>query len=156
MTIPLVATVEPVPGGERPDEVVVALRAVNVSGSAIEVFNPELGRPAPELNWPWSAETYNASLLMSYGYLTVAVFDESGERVGLEPVETWATPVLDPPLRLAPGDSFSLLIPVGRFFPLSYGQSYRVFVEYGDDALKVRAEGTIDVPGGDSLTGPDR
>jgi hypothetical protein len=149
MTASLVATVEPLPGGERPDEVVVALRIVNTSRSAIEVFNPDLGRPAPLANWPWSIETYRASLLISYGYLTVAVFGDSGEQIDQEPVETWATPVLRPPLTLAPGDSFRLLIPIGRFFPLCHGYRYRVFVEYGDDSLKVRAEGAIDVPSQD-------
>jgi hypothetical protein len=152
MTTSLVATVEQLPSGQRPDDVAVTLRVLNVSGSALEVFNPDLGRPAPQLNWPWSAETYRASLLMSYGYLTVAVFDDSGEQVGQEPIETWATPVLPPPLTLAAGDSFDLLIPVGRFFPLSYGGRYRMLVEYGDNALKVCAESTIDVPG----RGPDQ
>jgi hypothetical protein len=147
MTAPLVATVEQWSTAGRPDDIVVALRVANVSHTAIEVFNPDLGRPAPNENWPWSTETYRASLLMSYGYLTVAVFDDSGEQVNREPIETWATPVLPPPLTLGPGDSFRLLIPVGLFFPLSYGQSYRVVAEYGDDALKVRAEGTIDIAG---------
>lgn len=146
MTTSLTATVEPLTGDRQTDELAVDLRIVNVSDSTVEVLNPDVGRPSPQMNWPWSIETYRASLLMSYGYLAVSVSDESGEHVDKEPVETWATPVLRPRLALSPGDSFDVLIPVGRFFPLSPGGKYRVSVQYGDDALKVRAEGIVDVP----------
>jgi len=155
MTAPLTATVESPTGDGHADAPTVTLRVANASDSTLSVLNPDVGRPPLQLNWPWSVDTYRASLLMSYGYLTVSVFDESGEPVDKEPVETWATPVLRPRLTLAPGDSFDLPIPVGRFFPLSPGRRYWVSVEYGDEALNVRAEGTVAIPDRGPATQPD-
>jgi hypothetical protein len=147
MKTPLTATVHPTRGKGKATELAVTLQIRNASGSTVEVLNPDMGRPSPSTNWPWSLQAYRASLLMSYGYLAVSVTDESGHPVVRKPLETWATPVLRPRLALAPGDSFDVVIPVGRLFPLSTGGKYRVSVEYGDGALKVRGEGSIDVPG---------
>ncbi len=146
VTTQLAATVEPTTGDRHVDEPALTLRIVNASDSTVEVLNPDMGRPSPKVNWPWSIELYRASLLMSYGYLTVSVADESGRQVDNEPLETWVTPVLRPRLALSPGESFEVVIPVGRLFRLSAGRNYRVSVEYGDAALKVRAEGTFNVP----------
>jgi hypothetical protein len=147
MAAPLTATLEPSTRKGPPDELAVTMRIVNASDATVEVLNPDMGRPSAQMNWPWSIQMYRASLLMSYGYLAVSVFDESGQQVDREPVETWATPVLHPRLALSPGDSFNVPIPVARFFRLSRGRRYRMSVEYGDEALKIHAEGTVDVPG---------
>jgi hypothetical protein len=148
VTTPLAATVEPTTGDRHDDELAMKLRIVNASDSTVEVFNPDMGRPSAKVNWPWSIELYRASLLISYGYLTVSVADESGREVEKEPLETWVTPVLRPRLALSPGESFEVVIPVGRLFRLAPGGKYRVSVEYGDAAVKVRAKGAFNVPRG--------
>lgn len=145
MTTLLTATVEPPAGDDQSGDCTVTLRISNVSGSTAEVLNPDIGRPSPQMNWPWSTAAYRASLLMSYGYLTVQVHDESGEQMDKQPLETWATPVLRPHIALAPGDSLEVPIPLGRFFPLAPGTTYRVSIEYGDDTMKIRVEGTVGV-----------
>lgn len=139
MTGALTATVEP---GDIDGELAVLLRVANDSGDTVELLNPDLGHPAPRMRWPWSTAAYRASLLMSYGYLTVTVTDVDGEEVEREPLETWATPVLRPKVALAPGESLTVTVPVGPFYRLSPLGAYRVAVEYGDD-VKVRAEGGI-------------
>ena len=144
MTAPLTATIEPAEGDDAP---VVALRITNASDSDVEVLNPDIGRPSPEMPWPYSLETYRASLLMSYGFLTVTVTDdEDGRPVEKQPVETWVTPVLRPPVSLAPGATLDVPLPLGPFFPLS-GGTYRVAAEFGDANLKVSGEGTLALGG---------
>jgi hypothetical protein len=154
VTTPLRATVEPPAAGGEPDELAVTLRITNASDAAVAVLNPDVGRPSPQMRWPWSVEAYRAALLMSYGYLAVSVTGAAGEPVDRQPVETWATPVLRPRVALAPGDALEVPIPVGRFFPLAPGGTYRLSVDYGDDALKVHADGAVDVPGDDASGGP--
>lgn len=140
MTAPLDATIEPFDGGDAP---AVALRITSTTDAPVAVLNPDLGRPSPEMNWPYSLETYRASLLMSFGYLSVSVFDEDGQPVDKQPVESWATPVLKSPVALSRGESLDVPIPLGPFFALAPGRTYRVSAEYGDNALKVSGEGTL-------------
>jgi hypothetical protein len=139
----LTATIEQAADGDQPGEHPMILQIVNTSEETIELLNPDIGRPPPD--WPFSTEAYRASLLMSYGYLTVSVVDEFGDEVEPDRVETWATPILRPRLALLPGDSTSVVIPLGRFFPLSPGHKYRVSAEYGDNTQKVPGGGTIEV-----------
>jgi hypothetical protein len=136
----LTATIEP---SAQPDgEAAVALRIVNDSEAPIELLNPDLGKPAEGAHWPFSVEAYRAALLMSFGFLTVSVHDESGDEVEKEPVSTWSTPLVRSPVSLAPGGSLEVVIPVGPFFALAPAAAYRVTAEYGD-AVKVRAEGNV-------------
>ena len=95
------------------------------------------------MGWPYSLATYRASLLMSYGFLTVAVADEEGRPVERQPVETWATPVLRPPVSLAPGETLDVPIPLGPFFALPPGGTYRVSVTFGADEQKVSGDGAL-------------
>jgi hypothetical protein len=55
------------------------------------------------------------------------------------------TPVLNSPVVLAPGDTLAVPIPLGPFFTLAPGRTYRVSAEYGDRGLKVRGEGSLTV-----------
>jgi hypothetical protein len=139
----LAATIEPAADGGPEGELPIVLRIVNGSGEPVELANPDMGQPSPQMGWPFSIEAYRASLLISYGYLSVSLIDEWGEEVEPDRVETWATPAMRPPITLAPGESIELIIPVARLFPVSAGTRYRVLVEYGDGAQKVRAERTI-------------
>jgi hypothetical protein len=121
----------------------VVLRLTNAGQASVEVLNPDLGRPSPDMRWPHSEEAYRTSLLMSYGYLEVRVADDSGEPVDMAPVQTWATPALRPPVRLEPGESLDVPVPVGVFFPLQPGETYRVSVGYGAGADKTWAEAAL-------------
>jgi hypothetical protein len=143
VTAPVTATIETIDGDDAP---VVALRVANASDAPVEVLNPDIGRPSPEMPWPYSTETYRASLLMSYGFLTVSVTDDDGQPVEKQAVETWVTPVLRPPVALQPGALLDVPIPLGPFFSLS-GGTYRVSAEYGDANLKVSGEGTLELGG---------
>jgi hypothetical protein len=137
VTAPLSATIEQ-PGGGAP----VLLHITNVSDATVEVLNPDLGVPTPAEEWSYSIEAYCASLLVSFGYLSLAVTDEAGEQLARRPPQTLATPILNTPLVLAPGESFDVPVPVGLFFTLAAGHTYRLAIEYGDE-LKARAEGTL-------------
>jgi hypothetical protein len=137
----MTASIDPRTAGE---DRVATLRITNTSDAPVELVNPDMGTPSPQMNWPHSLETYRASLLMSYGYLKVAVADESGGEVPREPIETWATPILRAPVALEPGESLEVAIPLGRFFRLEPGGSYTVSAEYGDDALRVTAQGVVE------------
>jgi hypothetical protein len=140
--VQLTATVE-AHTNAPPDEVVVTLRIVNDADGAVDLLNPDIGRPAPSMNWPWSDDTYRASLLMSYQFLAIEVADESGGPADRQAVETWATPVLRPRVTLQPGQHLDLQIPVGSFFDLAPGHTYEVTVEYGDADRKVSATGSV-------------
>ena len=142
MAGPLTASIDPRTAGE---DQVATLRITNASDSTVEVVDPNMGQPSPEMNWPYSIETYRASLLMSFGFLAVSVAEESGADVAMQSISTWATPVLRPPVSLAPGESVEVPIPIGRFFPLEPGGKYVVSIEYGDADQRVSAEGTVEV-----------
>ena len=58
-------------------------------------------------------------------------------------METWATPVLNAPVTLAPGETLDVPIPLGPFFALAPGR-YRVSAEYGDDKTRAAAEARSD------------
>jgi hypothetical protein len=139
---PLTASIDPRTAGE---DKVATLRITNASDSELEVVNPNMGQPSPEMNWPYSIETYRASLLMSFGFLAVSVAEESGADVAMQSISTWATPILRPPVSLAPGESVEVPIPIGRFFPLEPGGKYVVSIDYGDADLRVSAEGIVEV-----------
>jgi hypothetical protein len=142
---PLTATLEPAPEAGPGQEFAVVLRLVNAASSTVEVLNPDLGRPSSQMRWPWSDEVYRAALMVSYGYLKIAVYDPDGEPLDREAVETWATPVLRPPVVLQPGDALEVTIPVGRFFHLAPRTRYRISAEYGDRSAKARAEASLEV-----------
>lgn len=136
----LIATIEPI--AEPVGESAVTLRIVNNTVGPIELLNPDLGKPADRSDWPFSVEAYRAALLMSFGLLTVSVHSESGEEVAKEPVSTWSTPLVRPPVSLTPGGSLDVVIPLRPFFLLATAAAYRVTAEYGD-VVKVRASGTV-------------
>ena len=139
----LTATVEPT--AEPADETAVVLRIRNETGAPVDVLNPDLGRPAEDRGWPFSVEAYRTAMLMSFGFLTITVRDESGDQLEQEPVSTWSTPFVRPAVSLAPGASMDVVIPLAPFFALVPGAVYGVRVEYGD-ASKVAAEGTVRHP----------
>lgn len=136
----LVATVEP--ASEPVGEAAVALRITNDSDCPVEVLNPDLGQPAAGADFPFSVQAYRAAALMSFGFLQVSVHDASGAQIEQSPVPVWSTPLVRPPVRLAPAESLEVVIPVAPFFVLAPGAYYLVAVEYGDQT-KVRAEGSV-------------
>jgi hypothetical protein len=76
-------------------------------------------------------------------------FDETVLAAGAAEAALWAhmggTPILNSPVPLAPGESLDVPIPLGPFFALAPGSTYRVSAEYGDPAPKISGEGTLTV-----------
>ncbi len=144
--MPLTATIEVPTGQADPVAFRVTLRITNQSSHRIAVLNPDMGIPAPAMNWPWSNETYQTSLLISFHYLSMLVTDETGWELPEQAIQTWATSVLRPKLELEPGDSFELAIPIGNFYQLASGRAYWVTLEYGDQNLKVSARTRVTIP----------
>jgi hypothetical protein len=105
-----------------------------------------MGVPGPAMKWPFSREAYQTAMLLSFGYLSISVASNDGKELRQEPIQTWATPVLSPRLDLKPGDSFEVTIPLGTFYRLESGKTYRVAVGYGDQKPKVEAIASVTVP----------
>lgn len=124
----------------------IKLRITNPSDHRIAILNPDMGVPSAAARWPYSKETYQTSLLISFGYLSMSVTDEAGKEVLREPIMSSATPALRPPIELGPGDSFAVAIPIGSFYQLESKKAYRVAIEYGDQRLKVSARTCVIVP----------
>jgi hypothetical protein len=125
------------------EEVGVTMQIANAGDQAVEVLNPDVGRPSPQMGWPWSVAAYRVAVLLSFGYLALAVTDDAGDAVRQEPVQSWATPVLRPAVVLGPGETLSVPVPLVPFFALEAGRVYGVTIEYGVAPLTVRAEGTV-------------
>jgi hypothetical protein len=142
----LTANIE-VPAGQTDTMVFrVILRITNHTNRIITMLNPDMGIPTPTMHWPFSNETYQTSLLISFGYLSMAVTDEAGQELPPRDIQTWATPVLRPKIELTPGDSFELAIPIGNFYQLASGRAYRLELEYGDQKLKALARTYLTLP----------
>lgn len=137
--MPLTAAIE-VPAGQTETRAFeIKLRITNTTDSGILVLNPNMGIPSPAINWPFSKEVYQTSLLISFGYLSMSVTAEAAKTLPQHAIQAWSTPVLRPALDLGPGDSFVLAIPIGAFYQLESGKTYQVALEYGDQNLKVSA-----------------
>jgi hypothetical protein len=142
----LTATIEVPATQQDPSAFVVVLRITNQTERTIAVLNPDVGVPAPAMNWRWSNAVYQVSLLMSFHYLTMSVTDGADEELPQISIQTWVTPAMGPKLELAPGDSLTLPIPLGSFYELVAGSAYRVALEYGAQDLKVTAQARVTVP----------
>lgn len=143
---PLTATVEVPTGQTDTAELRITLRITNQSDHTVRVLNPDMGIPAPTMKWPCSHETYQTSMLLSYGYLSISVIDETDRELPQQAIQAWATPVLRPKIELERGDSFELPIPIGRFYRLTSGRTYHVVLEYGDQDLKVVTRTSVTAP----------
>jgi hypothetical protein len=136
-----------VPAGQTDARALEAkLRIINPTDRRIAILNPDMGVPSPTMNWPYSKDVYQTSLLISFGYLSMSVTDEAGEELQQQAIQTWATPALRPPLDLEPGDSFEVAIPIGNFYQLESGKAYRVALTYGDQDQKISAGTRVIVP----------
>lgn len=124
----------------------VKLRVTNLADPRIAILNPDMGMPSPAMNWPFSREVYQTSLLISFGYLSLSVTDEAGKELPREAIVAAATPALRPPLELGPGDSFEVAIPIGNLYRLESGRTYCIALEYGDRTIKVSGRTRLTVP----------
>ena len=70
----------------------------------------------------------------------------AGQELPQQAIHTWAAPVLQPNLELAPGDSFEMAIPIDNFYQLASGRAFWVALEYGNQNLKVTARTCVTVP----------
>lgn len=123
-----------------------SLRITNQSDERIVVFNPDVGIPAPTMNWPSANDACQTSISISFGYLSISVTDETGQELPQQAIQTWATPVIQPKLELTPGESFEMAIRIDSFYRLESGRAYWVAIEYGDQELKVSARTRVTVP----------
>jgi hypothetical protein len=133
------ATIDLPAGQTDPAAFRVTLRITNRTGRPVAILNPDMGVPAPSMDWPLSLETYRTSLLLSFGFLELAVSDENGNDLPLQSIQTWATPGVPPDVILEPGAAIEIPIPIGEFFALSPGTTYRIAITYGDRDRKVAA-----------------
>ncbi len=141
--MPLKAAID-VPSGQTDARTFnIVLRITNPTSDKVSILNPDMGVPSAAMNWPFSQSVYQASSLISFGYLTIRVSGETGEQVSQKNIQTWATPVLRPPLQLQPDESVELTIPIGDFYELEAGKTYRVSLEYGTNDRKVSASGAV-------------
>ena len=124
----------------------VLLQITNHSNRTVTILNPDMGVPAPNLNWSWSNQTYQISMLLSFGYLSMSVIDETGNALPQKAIQTWATPVLQPKIELKPNDSFELAIPIGSFYQFTSGMFYQMVIEYGDQDMRVVARSSLTAP----------
>lgn len=143
---PLSASIEALAGQSDAAHFQVRLRIENRTGTTVRLLNPKMGRPSPEMNWRYSNEAYQISLLMMFNHLSMWVTDEAGDKLPLQMIDSGATPALWPPLEFAPGDSMTLTVPIGEFFVLQSGRTYDVTIEYGEQGQKVKARGRLAVP----------
>lgn len=141
--MPLTAAIEVPPGQADPATFRIKLRITNEAATTTAVLNPNMGVPAPSMNWPYSHETYQTAMLMSFSYLSISVNDATGHELPLQAIATWATPVILPKVELALGQSIELTIPIGEFYLLRPGTPYQVALEYGDRELKVTAHAKV-------------
>lgn len=143
---PLTAQIE-VPAGQTDSAAFrIILRLTNQGAHNVAVLNPNMGRPTPAMRWPWSNETYQISLLISFHYISMTVTDEAGRALPKQAIESMATPVELPKIGLAPGASFELPIPIGDFYELGSGKTYDVAIEYGDRDGKVATRAVMTIP----------
>jgi hypothetical protein len=124
----------------------VTLRITNPTSRPIAILNPDMGVPSAEMGWTRSQDVYRTAMLISFGFLSLSVTSEAGRALRQEVIPTWATPVLRPPVKLAPGQSLELAIPLGAFFRLQPGKTYQVAVTYGDRSLQVSTQGSVSIP----------
>src|SRR5690606_3729677 len=119
----LTATIETPCRSARADPFAVTLRVANASADTVAVVNPDIGTPGPGMRWPFSDAVYRMSLLLSFGYLLLAVTDDAGRELPRHAIETWTTPALAPPVELEPGGTLDVVLPIGTFYPLEPGKS---------------------------------
>ena len=124
----------------------VTLRITNPTRRPIAILNPDLGVPSAEMRWRRSQDVYRAAMLISFGFLSLSVTGEAGRAVKQQAIPTWATPVLRPPVELGPRQSLAVDIPLGAFFRLRSGKTYRVAITYGDRGRQVSAQGRVSIP----------
>jgi hypothetical protein len=105
----------------------------NQTSSPVAVVTPDVGTPPEELNWTFSKETYQISLLLSFRLMGISLISPSGERLPMVAPYPWVTPILLPRRQLAPGDSFSLQINLNDHFELQQAGKYHLTIEYGDE-----------------------
>ncbi len=124
----------------------IDLRVKNQTDRDTEILNPDFGKPPESMQWPWSEETYRASIMLSFHYLTISVTDKVGRTLPPRAIQSWSTPAVLPKRNVAPGESLAVPIPLGDFYDLAPRTTYIVAIEYGDAELKVAARSTITTP----------
>jgi hypothetical protein len=131
-----------VPGGSLRvgDAMWIELTIRNQTDSDVSVVNPDVGTPQPEINWKFSHETYQTSVLLFFHLMSISMTNASGEELPRDSPSPWVTPILMPRLRFAPGDFFKLRINLSDHYQLPQSGNYHLRVEYGDESASGIAE----------------
>src|ERR1700719_5056477 len=82
---------------ERPvlrEPVRVRMTITNNSDEELEVANPEVGVPPPDLDWKASNGAYQVALLMSFGLIKISLKDINGRLAEAKGLIPWVTPIL--------------------------------------------------------------
>jgi len=122
------------------DSAWVELIAKNQTFSPVSVINPDVGIPPDRVNWPFSKETYQISILLSFHLITILMVDASGQQLPMVSLNPWVTPIFLPRLSLDPGNSFTLRINLSDHFQLQKAGKYHLFIHYGDEQASAHAE----------------
>lgn len=147
MTILLGATLTAQPGPLRVGEPIrITLTITNTTSTQVTIINPDVGTPPTESGWQFSSETYQIAVLISFQIIEMAL-TRAGVALPLRLPNPWVTPILMPPLNLAPGASFALHMYLNDFFDLDQPDRYQLSVRYGDAMVAARAEMALTIEG---------
>lgn len=117
----------------------ITFSVANRTAAEVAVVNPDVGRPSEDDAWPFGDETYQIAVLAWFDLIELRLTTAAGADVPSTMPNPWATPILMPPLKLAPGDSFALRINLSDCFDLREAGRYHLAVRYGDAAASAQA-----------------
>lgn len=119
----------------------IQLVVENLSSTAVSVLNPDMG--TPDRDWPFLVESFRIAIMLSFGFMSMLLTGPYGHEVARGGAVTLATPIVVPPLMLAPSEALSLDIELRDFYEVDAPGDYLFAVEYGDRSCQVRAEATL-------------
>ena len=118
----------------------VELTVKNQTADSVSVVNPDVGTPPDKINWSFSNETYQLSVLLSFHLISISITNTRGEKLPMAGPNPWVTPILMPRLILGPGNSFTLRVNLSDHFQLQKAGKYHLFIHYGDEQASAHAE----------------
>ena len=133
-------TERPVPGGP----IWVRMTITNDSDEKVEVANPEVGVPPPNLGWKASNQAYQIALLMSFGLMKIALNDAKGQLVESKGLMPWVTPSMGKRV-LQPHEHLVIDFDLNELFSIESAGVYRLRIRYGDEAIYAEASMNIEI-----------
>ncbi|MEX2512671.1 MAG: hypothetical protein WD398_07190 [Cyclobacteriaceae bacterium] len=118
----------------------VGITMTNESDRTLEIINPDVGTPPPNLHWTASDEAYRIALLISIGALKIILKNGEGQLIESKGLQPWVTPIIGTQ-NLQPHQSLTFEFDVNELFSLESSGFYHLWLRYGND---VYAESMID------------